>query len=151
MTDNNTTGLCDFLAAIGESGAVARRQCEQASIDSVQRYLTEPDKDGICDLQMCHIRIGERVIKAPLLGLVPPGHLDLKTLEIEFETIVDMKPPQIVSETTAGNPKINLGFSRGLMKRGTEVTVKAVYELNEALETTEQIRDKVNKLLALES
>ncbi|MGC6511537.1 MAG: hypothetical protein ACON4J_02040 [Parvibaculales bacterium] len=56
-----------------------------------------------------------------------------------------------VISPTRGNPKISIGLSKGLLENGTEINVKAVYELQEATETAQQIRDKINKTLAMEA
>lgn len=151
------TGLCDFLAAVGHSGTIARMECEKAALQSIDRYLQEPDANGVTGLKTQHIRIGEQIFNVPELGLAPPEHLDLKSLEICFETVVDMTSPQVgmdadtVISPTRGNPKISIGLSKGLLENGTEINVKAVYELQEATETAQQIRDKINKTLAMEA
>ena len=83
----------------------------------------------------------------PVFGLVPCGHLDMKKLEIEFETVVDMNLQS--GAETGGNPKIALGMSKGLFSSGTEIKVKASFNLAEPSETAAQIKDKLNKHLAI--
>ena len=161
------SGLCDFLAAVGHSGTVARLQCEKAAMASITRYISEPDQEGISELKTRKIRIGDTILNVPLLGLAPTEHLDLKGLEISFDTVVDMKLPSephhdspddspddspnaSTDDSIQGNPKISIGLTKGLLKKGTEINIKAVYELREATETSEQIRDKINKKLSME-
>ena len=83
----------------------------------------------------------------PVYGLVPCGHLDMKKLEIEFETVIDMNLQS--STETGGNPKIALGMSKGLFSSGTEITVKASFNLADAGETAAQIKDKLDKHLTI--
>ena len=140
-------GLCDFLEAIGRAGTIARQQCAAANIDQLRHFLEPANADGVHMFKTLSVQIGEEIQDVPVFGLIPCGHLDVKELEIEFETVVDMNL-QSAAET-GGNPKIALGMSKGLFSSGTEIKVKASFNLAESTETAAQIKDKLNKHLAI--
>ena len=140
-------GLCDFLEAIGHAGTIARQQCAEANIEQLRHFLEPADDDGVHAFKTLSVRIGDEIQDVPVFGLVPCGHLDMKKLEIEFETVVDMNLQS--GAETGGNPKIALGMSKGLFSSGTEIKVKASFNLAEPSETAAQIKDKLNKHLAI--
>ena len=140
-------GLCDFLEAIGRAGTIARQQCAEANIAQLQHFLEPADEDGVHAFKTLRVQIGDETQDVPVYGLVPCGHLDMKKLEIEFETVIDINLQS--STETGGNPKIALGMSKGLFSSGTEITVKASFNLADASETAAQIKDKLNKHLAI--
>ena len=147
MTSKQTIGLCDFLEAVGRAGAVARQQCATANIGQLTDYLEEVPGEDFLRFRTVDVKIGEEITEVPIYGLVPCGHLDMKNLEIEFQTLVDMSLEQ--SGYVNGNPKISLGMSSGLLKKGTEVRLLAKFDLRKPCETSEQIRDKLNKYIAI--
>ncbi len=140
-------GLCDFLEAIGNAGTVARQQCAAANLAQIRNLLEPANEDGVQVFKTICVQIGDEVQNVPIYGLVPNGHLDMDKLEIEFKTVIDMNL-QSAAET-GGNPKIALGMSKGLFSTGTEIKVKASYNLAESCETSAQIKNKLNKHLAI--
>lgn len=146
-TKKRVIGLCDFLEAIGRAGTVARHQCAEANIAQMADYLEPTDDPEVFRFKTLGVVIGDEVQHVPIYGLVPCGHLDLKKLDIEFETVVDMNVHHPVD--TTGNPKIGLGMSRRLFGHGTELKVTASFNLAKPCETSEQIRDKLNKALVI--
>ena len=71
---------------------------------------------------------------------------------MEFDTIIGVDTSHAGHVASrAGNPRFSMTLSRGLLSRGTEMKVKASFSLKEPCETAEQIRDKLNKLIPLQS
>ena len=142
--------LGDFLAHLGDAVKVARNSCAKANMRLLQDYLDYDDGDDHYHFRTIPVRIGMEIIDIPLFGLTPPGHLDLDKIEVEFDTVIGVnstEPSQL--DDTTGNPKFSISLSRGLLSRCSEMKVKACFSLKEPCETAEQIRDKLNKLIPL--
>lgn len=147
-SQKNTIGLCNFLSSIGESGSIARQETEKEYIRFLERFFEKEDGSDVLCLKKIKVNIGNKIIEIPLINFAPPGYLDIDHIEIDFITHINMVLTDDIEE--GKNPKISLGFSSGLFKQGTEISVKARYQLQEPCETIEQIRDQLNKALTLE-
>lgn len=142
--------LSDFLGHLGEAIKVARDGCAEANIATLEDYLEKDVGEPFYRFRTISVKIGPEVICVPLYGLTPPGHLDLDRIEVEFDTIVGITPKAASSVADKnGNPQFSITLSRGVLSRSSEMKVKACFSLKEACESTEQIRDKINKLIPL--
>ena len=142
--------LCDFLVHLGDAVKHAREGCAEANIDLLNMYLEHFDDEDFYRFRAITVKIGEELVDVPLYGMTPQGHLDLERLEVEFDTLVGLDetiPPTIKADK--GNPKFSISLSRGVLSRGTEMKVKACFSLKDSIETAEQIRDKLNKLIPI--
>ena len=142
--------LCDFLMHLGDAVKHAREGCAQANVELLETYLEHREAEHFFRFRTITVKIGEELVDVPLYGMVPQGHLDLDQLEVEFDTLVgvDETIPQTIKADNA-NPKFSITLSRGVLSRGTEMRVKACFNLKESIETAEQIRDKLNKLIPI--
>lgn len=142
--------LCDFLMHLGDAVKNAREGCALANIELLHTYLEHADDEDFYRFRTITVKIGEELVDVPLYGMTPQGHLDLDRLEVEFDTLVglDESIPQTV-RADKGNPKFSITLSRGVLSRGTEMKVKASFALKDSIETAEQIRDKLNKLIPI--
>ena len=144
--------LCDFLAHLGEAIRVAHDSCADASVSYLESFLESDSTADFYHFKSINVKIGQEIIEVPLFGLTPQGHLDLDKLEVEFDTIIGVDTSHAGHvASSAGNPRFSMTLSRGLLSRGTEMKVKASFSLKEPCETAEQIRDKLNKLIPLQS
>ena len=145
-----TVDLGDFLGHLGDAIKIARDGCAQANISTLQEYLVQQEGEDFYRFRTICIKIGSEIIDVPLYGLTPQGHLDLDTIEVEFDTIIGIDPGAMkdVRDDT-GNPKFSITLSRGVLSRSSEMKVKASFSLKDACESSEQIRDKINKLIPL--
>ena len=142
--------LGDFLEHLADAVNLARDHCAKANIENLKEYLEQKDGEDFFRFRSVPVQIGGELIHVPLYGLSPQGHLDLDHLKIEFDTVINIDTSQpAVIEAEHGNPKFSLTLSRGLLSRGTEMKVKASFNLKEPCETAEQIRDKLNKLITI--
>ena len=142
--------LCDFLTHLGDAVKQAREGCAQANIDLLNMYLEHFNDEDFYRFRAITVKIGEELVDVPLYGMMPQGHIDLERLEVEFDTLVGLDetiPPTIKADK--GNPKFSISLSRGVLSRGTEMKVKACFSLKDTIETEEQIRDKLNKLIPI--
>ncbi|MGC6529714.1 MAG: hypothetical protein ACON4G_01725 [Candidatus Puniceispirillaceae bacterium] len=148
--------LSDFLCHLGEATKYARHACARANIEALQDFLEKDEGEDIYRFRMLPIKIGDEVIEVPLFGLTPQGHLDLDSIEVDFDTVIGVAPQKVkqafdesgapLSDQT-GNPKFSISLSKGLLSRSTEMKVKACFSLKDPSESAEQIRDKLNKLI----
>lgn len=142
--------LSDFLTHLSDAVKHARQGCAQANIDFLQSYLEQRDDETFFRFKTITVKIGQDLVDVPLYGMIPQGHLDLEHLEVAFDTVVGVDDSlQRSVEDQQGNPKFSITLSRGLLSRGTEMKVKACFNLKDTIETTEQIRDKLNKLIPI--
>ena len=142
--------LSDFLGHLGEAIKIARDTCAEANISILQEFLEKSEDGDHYQFRTISIKIGHENIDVPLYGLTPQGYMDLDQIDVEFDTIIDVDPHAARSvEDKSGNPKFSITLSRGVLSRSSEMKVKASFSLKEANETSEQIRDKINKLIPL--
>lgn len=142
--------LSDFLGHLGDAIKTVRDGCAQANIMTLEDYLEKAEGEDFFRFRTICIKAGAEIIDVPLYGLTPQGHLDLDTIEVEFDTVVSLNPHSKKDfEDKSGNPKFSITMSRGMLTRSSEMRVKATFCLKEGCESTEQIRDKINKLIPI--
>lgn len=145
-----TVDLGDFLSHLGDAIKIARDGCARANIETLTDYLVKAEDADYYQFRTICLKIGKEFIDFPLYGLTPQGYLDLDTIDVEFDTVINVHPKAIKdAEDASSNPKFSITLSRGVLSRSSEMKVKASFSLKEACESAEQIRDRINKLIPL--
>ena len=143
--------LHEFLAEIGRAGAKAA-DAAHGSVESWFRQHCDELDDGTLvpktiDMEL---NIGAVTLSAPIpeVCLTNPPNLDMSTLDVEFETMLDLQRVEVDSSNGDVPPAdVRVELKKGLTKAETLARVKAQFKLGEPPEAMEVLRDRLVDLV----
>ena len=123
--------LQDLLAAIGQGAIHAQDIASRASLEKWDRFF-DTDGDGTLTPKERVFQLAEELqVSVPEILLTLPTYMRLSNLSVEFETQMDLD-----------NDQVQISGKSGLFKNQTHVKINVGYELAEAPEMIEVLRDK---------
>lgn len=128
--------LADFIAKIGQAGVEASRAVERHSRERLEEAFVE-NCDGVLEPKTITVKLNGEEVEVPIISLLPMKRPDLSKLRARFSSTVSL------------DDGCTMHNSWGLLKKAVDIDVVLEFVAEDNAESTELLRDHVNKELSV--